>query len=179
MNELFKAIYNGQQAHSQTQDLVGKVYGVQLAIVADTSDPLNLGRLRAMLAPKGGNSLTDWLTRVMPWYGLSAPYLNLGDTILVAFVDGDPHKGYYLGVLQNIVNPAYDPDKLLYTFGGSQLAIDSQGSLTFVTGGCKLNITKTGSVSFTGVKNFTINGKQVATLGAKDTDQDTLVSKGW
>lgn len=179
MEKLFKAIYDGNQAARQTQDLLGRAYGVQLAVVADTQDPLKLGQIRVMMPSKGGKTISDWLQRLMPWYGLSVPDLSVGDTVVVAFIDGNPHQGVYLGVLQNIVNPAYDGDRLLYNIGGSQLSLDNQGTLSFVTDSCQMTITRQGAVEFSGVTSFKINGKQVATLGAKDSDGDSLVTKGW
>lgn len=177
MEDLFRAIYAGAKAAQSTQDLHGRVYGIQLAVVADVADPLNLGRIKALLPSKGAKTLTDWLTRLMPWHGVSAPVLTLGDTVAIAFVDGDPHQGVYLGVLQNLINPTYGADKWVYTMPKSQLAIDSEGTLVYTSGDTKM-VVSPGYISFSGVNSFTLNGKEVVVVGAEDSDGDVIVNSG-
>lgn len=179
MEDIFKAIYAGAKAAQSTQDVQGRVYGIQLAVVADVTDPLELGRIKVLLPSKGAKTLTDWLTRLMPWHGVSAPILTKGDTVVIAFVDGDPHQGVYLGVLQNLINPTYGIDRWVYTTAKAQLSIDSSGTMAYTTGSTRMEVTEQGSVSFTGVNSFTINGKEVAVIGARDSDGDVLVDRGY
>lgn len=178
MEALFNAIHAGHKAAQATQDLTGRAYGLQFAVVANVEDPLDLGRVQALLPSKGGKTLTDWLVRAMPWYGLSVPVLSLGDTIVVAFIDGDPHHGVYLGVIQNTANPTFG-DRWVYNTTSSQTVIDTDGSMSHTVGSSKFSIDPQGNISFTGVNSFTVNGKAVATIGAKDNDGDVLVTRGY
>lgn len=179
MEALFSAIHAGHKAAQVTQDLAGRAIGLQFAVVADVDDPLELGRVKALLPSKGGKTLTDWLVRAMPWYGLSVPVLSLGDTVVVAFIDGDPHHGVYLGVIQNAANPTSGSDRWVYTTANSQTAITVDGSMSHTVGSTIFSIDASGNVSFTGVNSFTINGKEVAVVGAKDTRDDTLINRGY
>lgn len=179
MNELFQAIHAGSKASQVTQDLTGRTYGIQLAVVAQVEDPLELGRIKALLPSKGGKTLTDWLVRAMPWAGLSVPVLAPGDTVAVAFIDGDPHNGVYLGIIQNVANPSYGSDRWVYTTPSSQTVIDADGSISHTVGSTKFSINAQGGVSFTGVSSFQINGKEVAVIGAKDNKGDALVTRGY
>lgn len=155
--ELFNAITKANRS------LQGRVQGIQYGIVASVDDPLGLGRIQCLDAAKGGKSLTDWLHRVLPFPGYSAPLPQPGQTVLIGYIDGDPHQGIYWGVLQNLVNPV----------------INQGDNLVITVGSVTLQISPDGSVDLSGVDRVTINGKQVTTLGAKDSDGDTLVQKGW
>lgn len=145
------------------QGLQGRVQGIQYGIVADTRDPLGFGRIQCFDAAKGGKSVTDWLFRVLPFPGFSPPLPLVGDTVLMGFIDGDPHKGIYFGSLQNQLNPV----------------VNSGDDLVITLGNLVLTITPQGAISISGATSVTINDKEVLTIGSVDTRGDTNNTKGW
>ena len=166
--DLFKALAQGSQASQVTSELASRAYGLQLAVVVSTDDPMSQGRVQVALPDKGGRYTSDWLWRLTGWSGSSPQVPNLGDTVVVGFLNGDKHQGVYLGVLQNLVNPATSNDTWTFSIGSTTLTIDSDG---VTIDSPKVTLTSQTSVS--------IEGKEVATLGAKDTRNDTLVTRGW
>jgi hypothetical protein len=155
--ELFEAIAQANRNN------MGRIQGCQYAIVSDNQDPLGLGRVQAYEPAKGAKSSTDWLFRILPMYGLTPPVPRVGDTVLIGYVDADPHKGVYWGLVVNAVNPP----------------VGQANNLTVNIGTTLIAITPDGQIDISGVTSVAINGKQVATLGAKDSRNDTLVEKGW
>lgn len=174
--ELFGAIFAGHDATRWVKYLESRDLTLHAGMVEVVGDPLF--RVKASLPSKGAKTLTDWLLRVLPFPGLCVPDLQKGDTVIIGFIDGDPHSGFYLGVPLNMVNqPDSRRDRLTYRLGNSVITVEpqqivlQQGASTFV-------LTDKG-LAINGVDSVTINGRQVATLGATDTDGDRLVSKGW
>jgi hypothetical protein len=145
------------------QGLQGRVQGIQYGIVATTEDPLRLGRIQCFDAAKGGKSITDWLFRVLPFPGFSPPLPLPGDTVLIGYIDGNPHEGVYFGSLQNAINPVVNK--------GNDLVI-TLGALT-------MTISPDGSLAIAGATSVTINDKEVLTVGSVDDDGDISQSKGW
>ncbi len=160
------------------QDLQGRVQGISYGIVATTEDPMGLGRIQCLDAAKGGKSTTDWLFRVLPFSGFSPPLPIVGDTILMGFIDGNPHQGIYFGSLQNIRNPAVNSGAdLVFIIGETKVQVTPDGQVV-ISGATKVQI-KSLQVEFLEATSVTINGSQVATVGAMDTDGESLVTKGW
>ena len=155
--ELFEAIVKANQG------LQGRVQGIQYGIVSSIEEPLGFGRVQCFDASKGGKSTTDWLFRVLPMPGFSPPLPSVGHTVLLGFIDGDPHKGCYFGNIQNAVNPT----------------LNSGQDLVMTIGNTTITITPEGAINIIGVSSVTINGKEVATIGALDTGNDTLTTRGW
>jgi Type VI secretion system/phage-baseplate injector OB domain len=157
MKDLFASI---AKANSDSQ---GRVRGAQYAIVADIDDPLNLNRIKVLEPAKGARSTSDWLFSISPLFGLSLPVPPIGTTVLVSYIDGNPHHGVYLGAVVNIKNkPSSDRNVLRLALGDLVVTLTPEGAL-----------------DFNGVTSFTINGKEVATVGAKDSRNDTLTTKGY
>lgn len=167
------------------QGLNGRVQGIQWGIVADTDDPLELDRIQVLDASKGGKSKSDWLVRVLPFPSISPPLPEIGDTVLISYVEGDPHNGTYLGIPQNNTNPnLHNRTDLVMKVGSTQVAITPEGAVTIDATDVTINaenvVFNTGDFAIAGASSVTINGKQVTTLGAADSDDgDVLVSKGW
>ncbi len=177
--EIFKALVEAQSAHKVTADLLGRSFGCSLAVVSDVADPLSIGRIRVMLASKGARTQTDWLFRLTPTKLVSVPLVDIGDTVVVSFINGDPNSGVYLGVLNNKPQP---PDKeTTYTVStnGETKITQTPEHISLVTGQSSLKLTSDGKLEISGVTSAMINGQQVATIGAKDTHNDTLITKGW
>ena len=95
--------------------------------------------------------ITPWASVCMPWVGIHMDPLPIGATAVLMFADGDPTVPIVLGVLVNSLNP--------------------------VPGGTGLRLSVP-SVSIS-TESATLGGKEIATLGAKDTRNDTLITKGW
>lgn len=160
--DFFDHLLAAKQTSEQLQGLVGVYHGTLLGVVTDTADPLKLGRVRVAFPSKGARSESDWLLKGTPCYGLSLPLPSVGDTVEVSFINGDPHKGIYRGLIHNQVNPYGPSDRL-----------------TFKLGPLTMTLAPDGSVAFSGVSSFTLNGKEVTVLGAKDNTGDTLITKGY
>ena len=175
----FDAVLAGQQAGLALSDMLGRVSSLSWAIVGATADPMQLGRIQVMEPSKGAKSLSDWLVRCVPFGGITFPVPKLNDTFLGGYVDSDPHKGIYFGSLVNQLNPPLvsDATSLAIQVGQVTIQIHPDGSLN-LQGVTNLSVDGQ-NISFTNVGSFSLNGKQVATLGAKDTRGDTLVQKGW
>lgn len=161
-----------------SQESQGRVHGITYGVVSSIDDPLTLGRIQCLDASKGGKSATDWLFRVLPFPGFSPPLPQLGDTILVGYIDGDPHNGVYFGSLQNTRNPVINTgDDLVIKVGVVTVKIKPSGVVS-LDGVTELNISSP-VVKFSNAQSITINNKEVLTLGSVDTAGKTNVSKGW
>ncbi len=170
---------------SRMKDTVGRDYSTLFGVVTDRDDPENRGRVRAALPSKGGRYQTNWLERSVTTDGFSPPVPAVGATIEVTFRDGDPHKGVYSGVLQNNVNPLYDKDSYRLVVGNSVVTVEPD-SLRLETGTAvvaiadgSIRLDVAGTVFQVADGSVTINGKAVATVGARDDDSDILISRGW
>jgi Type VI secretion system/phage-baseplate injector OB domain len=177
MDNIFKALANAERLGSEMSRLVGTMPGCQLAIVTDRIDPLSLGRVKATVASKCARTDTDWLYRIEPMPALSLPVPRVGDTVMVTYQDGDPHKGFYCGVIQNLLNPAGLVDDLTLQVGAVLIVIKPDGTLE-ISGIQSLKVSGV-NVAFSDCQSFKINDKEVATLDAEDSDGDQLVTKGW
>lgn len=90
---------------------LGRIWGMQMGVVADNLDPepsRGLRRIRVTTGPKGGLLTTDWLMRLALVPGFDPPVPAIGDSVVVGFFDGDPHDGFYLGSLHNATNPGFE-----------------------------------------------------------------------
>lgn len=178
MENIFNALIKAEQAELTSSDLVGKSYGLTLGVVVDVADPYKIGRVKALTANKGLKTTTDWLSRLTASSKISVPLVALGDTIVIGYFNGDPNQGVYLGVLNNMVAPVPEASSNLSMYPATPVVISSQSSITLNVGNSVLEL-KDGSLNITGVTSVKINGKQVATVGAKDNEGDTIISKGW
>jgi hypothetical protein len=168
--------------HAQIRQLapmIGRSYGIELGRVTDRNDPDGLGRVKATTAAKGGATNTDWLYRLtLP--GLSFPSPAIGQTVAIAYENGDPHKGYYW-TMQNLPNPAYTPDALRFRLGSTEVLIEQDGAVS-ITGFNALTINganvtiDAGAIALNGPT--TISGKAAIVVGSKDTGGDTNNDSG-
>lgn len=132
--ELFDHLLSAYQTTQAATDLLQRVLAVEKGIVTDNKDPLAMGRVKATLSELGAKTETDWLYRLIPSPLISFPVPQVGDTIAVGYFDGDPHKGFYLGLLQNNLNPAASPDSFVFLDGISSLTV-TPSSITLTVGG--------------------------------------------
>jgi hypothetical protein len=104
-NQIFGILAESQKANQIALDLFGRQFGLQFAIVTNCEDPLKLRRIKATTESKGGLTETDWLMpiKVLPYY--DPPIPPVGSSIIIGFLDGNPHDGVYLGSTINRTNP--------------------------------------------------------------------------
>lgn len=77
--------------------------GVVIGVVHDLDDPQKLGRVRVQL-PLLGNQLSSWarLSTLMAGAGRGTLFRpELGDEVVVAFLQGDPNQPFVIGALWN------------------------------------------------------------------------------
>jgi len=99
---------------SSGRAFAGTVHSLVIGQVADNRDPSDLGRVRVMfpsLAASDGSGAADdqrtagWFRVVRPLAAQSGEFFNLpdiGDEVVVGFLDGDPEYGVVFGQLSSI-----------------------------------------------------------------------------
>lgn len=105
MDNIFAVIKDSKKANQQAADLEGRSPFTCLGIVTENEDPTNKRRIKVTLQSKGGQVNTDWLWRSLNTPSHDPPLPKIGQTVEVSFIDGDPHKGSYGGVVMNEPNP--------------------------------------------------------------------------
>ena len=237
---LFELAQQSQRASQLANDLDGRLPFPQVAIVTNNADPENRRRVKVSLQ-KNAALETAWLDRKLSSPSEDPPVPKVGQTVLVEFYDGDPHRGCYAGILINDVNTAQETDNPLVdearviegdrvesvrqndrqvidesqsvkvgknlkleNTAGAYLELHESGAVIlgdafgnrFVLGGASAGlglptdmVMEQGGdfvwdlngfdLSFLAAGGISINGSQVATVGAPDTDGDTLTGKGW
>lgn len=207
-----------------TRDLVGKLTGISIAPVHQVFED---DTITVLLPETGARSISPPLYRALPTYALTYPAVRVGDTVTYGFIEGNPNKGVYWGVLHNQVNPPDDltgytlrigdcvykttPDLLSQYHTTNEQGTDSSGivitgsgvkqekkgavgasitvldgSIVLKAGTTTVTISQTGitwtgggSLDMQGLTSASINGNQITTIGAKDTRNDTLNTRGW
>ncbi|MDZ7922499.1 MAG: phage baseplate assembly protein V [Marinagarivorans sp.] len=183
---------------------MGRSIAPYLAVVTRNDDPAKLRRLRAT-APTAPGIETDWLRRINTQPSHDAPLPKIGQTILVFSVEGDPLNGWWM-LCSNAPNPPLpkanpqldlqsivegeqvertDGDRtvnvgaslILKNDAGASITLAANGSIIIEdAGGNRLSLD--GTIAFA-TASLSIAGKQIATVGAVDSDGEALVSKGW
>ena len=191
--DLFKSLLKAEQAEALTADLSGRSFGCIVAVVADVADPANLGRIKVLMASSGAKSLSDWLVRLTPSKLISVPLVNVGDTVVVSFINGDPKNGVYLGVINNLPQPPAKDLATTVSVNGSSILVQTFEDTTVAVGNNIIKVDKD-SITLTadqatlrltsstfvlsGVSTATINGKPIMVIGGKDSRGDTMSVSG-
>jgi phage gp45-like len=150
---------------SNTPD--GRILGLSLGVVASTDDPLGIQRLQVYDNAKGGKYLSDWLFRALPYTSYSPPVPKLGDLVIIGYINGDPHKGCYLGVVVNQKNkPVGSNNDLTIVLGTTTIKLSASGDIS-IDGAANINITNSSNVVVNST-NITINGSQKVEMNAPD-----------
>lgn len=194
MKDVFQALQSGLKAQQYVQDKLGKVDALQWGVVSNVDDELGLGRIKVRYESKDSSQESDWLSAALPFSNMNYPVAQLlGHPVIFGYVGGTPSNGVYFGCLQYLRNPVIDKDSFVFYLGQSLLQINpgfsriqcQDSSLTLLpdttvikVDGLTITI-KDKLISVDGVDSFTVAGKQVATVGATDSDGDKLVLKGW
>src|SRR5262245_46062807 len=71
----------------------GRIYGFLYGIVTDIGDPQSLGRVRARIGAMQDKEQSNWLLPL--WPGAIESLARVGDSIVVAFIDGNPNRGMF------------------------------------------------------------------------------------
>lgn len=184
---LFDDLFQATKAAPLALDLEGRSYAPYLAIVTNNADPQ--GDRRIKVTQPGAPTLeTDWIRRLQPSPYIDPPLPPVGSTVLVLSIDGDTTNGWYLQCV-NQTNPPLakaDPisDHHQRVPGDQSINVGSTFTLT-VDGGASITVgpgnvvTVSASEILVDTTSFMIKGKQIATVGAVDSQGHALVSKGW
>ena len=174
---MFAQLHQANRVAGNLQDYQGRTPWQMKGIVVDNQDPLGLGRVKVTTASLGGRSQTDWLDRLIPGPMMAYPVPTIGDTVVVGFYDGDSHQGFYVGIVQNILNPAGQQDSHYLKVGDALVQV-TPTAISLALGNASI-VLQNGTITISGVTDVKINNKSVAVVGALDDDGDTLVNKGY
>lgn len=195
LDEIFKTLHTATKANQIALDTLGRIPYPVLAVVTNNVDPASRRRIQVS-DPAKPDLNSDWLRRVNPFPFIDPPVPKVGQTVLCFFVGGDELKGWYLSVT-NDTNPPHDkqnpiedlslrvPKNLTVHFGetakitcdsGVEILIDTDGKVSIKASELAIDAP---TVAFNNASSVSINGKQVATVGAPDTRGDNLTGRGW
>jgi uncharacterized protein involved in type VI secretion and phage assembly len=157
--------------------MTGDFYGKYRGIVADISDPLNIGRLKATVPDVFGDRVSGWATPCAPFAGDKAGMFALppvGAGVWVEFEHGDPDLPIWAGCWWGsvaemppvLLTPPYRK-LIIRTAGGNQVLLDDSpgvGGITLETaGGQRLVLSATGVEIDNGAgATITLTGPQVS-----------------
>lgn len=185
MNQIFEALFSSAQAAPYANDLSNRQVFTVLAAVANNNDPDGLRRIRCT-DPVNPNLETHWLRRATHAPGLDAQLPQIGETVRVTFIEGDPSSGFYDSAV-NLVNPPLDKaDPVSDTYEalrGDRTTTIAKSDLTDCTDSSTLKVGKTirlenfagafielsedGSVTISnGTVKLELNGSAMAISGA-------------
>lgn len=105
--DLFKVWHESQRASQLATDLEGRSPFPSIGTVTQNDDPEQRRRVKVSF-PKNMNIESPWLDRKTTSPSDDPPVPKIGQTVEVSFIDGDPHRGVYSGVLTNAKNVAQD-----------------------------------------------------------------------
>jgi hypothetical protein len=152
--DFLDALAETKRLSAAAREFASRQLGVFLGIISNTTDPLQLGRVRATTADKGGLIESDYALKVLPCPGWNPPSFVPGQTALLANLNGDPHNRVYLGALLNATNPLPpkpDPTDDLRIIPGSavlgvgrNMIIEAGESITLKVGNYQLIISSQG-----------------------------------
>lgn len=134
-------------AYPQRPSLPERTAGLRRAVVTDNKDPMQFGRIKVQAA-WFGEVATDWLRVLSPYAGAEYGWYvlpEIGDEVLIGFLEGDVQHPFVIGSLYNGVDKppanAYHDDnyiKLFQTKAGNLIKIDDtsgEEEITFSTVG--------------------------------------------
>lgn len=185
----------------QLRDQEGRVPALQFCTCTNNVDPLNMRRIKVTTEARSDELVeTDWLWRVALLPGYDPPLPAVGSSVIVGFLNGDPHDGVYFGPIHNQTNLPIEQetptlDSAQEVTGHSTSRTDRNYTLsvgqaiTFQTdAGVSITVTEAGIVKISGAGQVQVQAEQinlvcnkltrnsidVALLGAIDSSGDTL-----
>lgn len=105
--DLFKVWHESKRGTQLAKDLEGRSPFPSIGVVTQNDDPEQRRRVKVAL-PKNMGVDSPWLDRKTTSPSEDPPVPKIGQTVEVSFIDGDPHRGVYSGVLTNAKNVAQD-----------------------------------------------------------------------
>lgn len=91
----------------------GAMPGLVTATITDAADPERLGRVRVMYPWLEATLHSDWISMVAPFAGKDRGVFwmpEVGDEVIVGFLQGDFSQPVVLGAMWNVPNPSPSPD---------------------------------------------------------------------
>jgi phage baseplate assembly protein gpV len=163
------------------QGLASKVGYLEYGLVTDVDED---GFVRARLA----NGIeTDWLSRQNNQPGFDGQYPLPGQTVLVGFIDGDAHNGYYTGVLNNQTNAIEGEGQRsdsVWLQARDTVDVRAENLVTVIVGTTRVDVSPgsvvvtVGGTIFEVADRVRINGQEVCVIGGVDSDGDIFVQSG-
>lgn len=194
MSKLLETLAESLRANQVALDLQGRQLGLMFAVVTNNRDPKKLRRIKVTTESKGGLTESDWLMamRLIPNY--DPPLPQIGTSVIVAAIAGNPHHMIWLGPVINQTNPQDDQqadpinDNSQTVPGHSDERID--GNLTVKVGqrltlqtdaGAKLILHESGAIILEDKwNNRLVLGGATANLGnASDFDLRAIAGASW
>jgi hypothetical protein len=105
---LVEMLCRAEKASQYALSKAGRQESVVLATVTDVDDPDGLRRIRVS-DPVNPGMQTYWLRRLLSFPGFDPPLPQVGQTVAVHFVDGDPSSGCYTQFV-NKATPPFDKE---------------------------------------------------------------------
>lgn len=184
MSPIFDALFKSVTSAPLALDLSQRAIAPYLAIVTRHGDD----RLIKVSSPTVPELETHWLRRLVIFPGFDPPLPPVGSTVVVFSIDGDPLNGWYVQCV-NATNPPLDKGDqaldLASLVRGDQTetteknrTITVEGTLTLRTSG-GASVTLSGNSITFSCGSASIQGAQIATVGAVDSRSDTLNTRGW
>lgn len=191
-----RELYQASQASMTAHDLVQRAVMPVLGIVTDNNDPKGNRRIKYTSGAAPGLS-SDWTRRLQVMPGYDPPLPPVGATVLILSIDGIETNQFYLHCV-NDTNPPHDKpssrDDLHSSVPGSQvvdvgetltlknkagasITLEKEGDVV-IEDASGNKITLSGGISFN-TGSLQVGDKEITTLGAKDSEGNTLVTRGW
>ena len=171
-------------------------YGVIEAIVTDNKDPDGYGRIQVEYPWLGGGTLSAWARMAVPMAGNSMGwviYPEVGDEVLIDFVNGNVNEPIILGSLYNGKDkPPFDNGdgenniRTLVSRSGHVIEIDDTSGAEKITlrdtsGGLEIvmdtaekliSFKSSGDITFEATDNWTVEAKEISMKSSADTKQE-------
>lgn len=107
-SNILQTLADAQKASAYALEARDRQYALMFGVVTDNQDPNNLRRIKVSLEGKGGLVSTDWVMAMRLIPNLDPPLPQVGTSVIVAAIDGDPHDLIWLGPVINQTNPQDD-----------------------------------------------------------------------
>jgi hypothetical protein len=200
-DNLFSTLASVPAISSEVAANRGRHSGVYFGTVTDNKDPSKLRRVKAIV---NGDTETEWLQSIRSHGGLDTPLPKIGETIIIAYCDGNPHSGgIYFGTTNNSAVPVQSKDSATKDNcesvpGDYRLKVEGEIVLENKAG-ASLTLTREGYIeledkdgnrirlsnnsTWSGPLNFTnpdvsITNKDIATIGAIDDRGHRIIDRG-
>lgn len=157
-----------------------KVNGVVVGLVAEMEDPEGLGRIRVTFPMFDSQSQSSWARIATPFASNAAGLFfqpELGDEVLVSFIDGDIRRPYIVGFLYSGENVPPEEDaakRTIKTISGHLMVFDDtegEESITIEDKNGNKVVMNADGIEVSTDKTLTLKGNEV---NVEATSQLTL-----